>query len=43
MDERDEEGWLIDEHGQRWGYCNSCGDEAEAETECCDDGEVVPE
>jgi hypothetical protein len=43
MGKRDEEGWLIDDNGQQWGHCNSCGEEAQADTECCDDGEVVPE
>ena len=43
MGMRDEEGWLIDDNGQQWGHCNSCGEEAQADTECCDDGEVVPE
>jgi hypothetical protein len=38
----DENGYLIDEHGNAWGECNSCGDEAAAYGECCDDGEVVP-
>lgn len=37
-----EEGWSVDELGQEFGYCNSCGEEANAYMECCDDGEVVP-
>lgn len=41
--EYNEDGFLLDEDGTAWGYCNSCGEEAEAYTECCDDGEVVPE
>lgn len=24
------------------GFCNSCGEEAELDSECCDDGEVWP-
>ena len=24
------------------GMCNCCGEEAAADTECCEDGEVVP-
>lgn len=38
----DEDGYVIDEHGNPWGECNSCGEEAEANGSCCDDGEVVP-
>lgn len=30
-----------DEYGREMGYCNSCGEEALMDTECCDDGEVV--
>lgn len=40
--ERDEEGFVLDEYGQPFGCCNSCGEEAPAYVECCDDGEVVP-
>lgn len=36
------DGYLVDEYGDEWGYCNSCGEEARADDECCDDGEVVP-
>lgn len=25
-----------------WGWCNSCGEEALLDTECCEDGEVIP-
>lgn len=37
----------VDEQGRHFGYCNSCGEEAELDQECanpdCDDaGEVVP-
>ena len=42
MAEYSDAGWLVDDAGREWGYCNSCGEEAEAETECCEDGEVVP-
>jgi len=42
MSERNEDGWLVDDDGREWGYCNSCGEETEAYAECCDDGEVVP-
>lgn len=38
----DEEGWAIDEWGQRFGYCNDCGEEAAEFADCCDSGEVVP-
>ena len=24
------------------GFCNACGEEAELDSECCDDGEVWP-
>jgi thymidine kinase len=30
-----------DDWGNVMAYCNSCGEEAEEYTECCDDGEVV--
>lgn len=39
----DEEGFVLDEYGRPWGHCNACGEEAEANTDCCEDGEVVPE
>lgn len=42
MTKRSEDGFIVDEWGQEWGTCNSCGEEAKAEEECCDDGEVVP-
>jgi hypothetical protein len=33
----------VDEWGNRLGYCNSCGEEAELYGgECCEDGEIVP-
>ena len=32
----------LDEYGRQFGVCNACGEEAEADTECCRDGEVVP-
>lgn len=32
---------FVDEWGHRLGYCNSCGEEAELDSECCEDGEVV--
>lgn len=32
---------VTDEWGNELGYCNSCGEEAEMDTECCEDGEVV--
>ena len=38
----DEYGYVVDEYGHQIGWCNSCGEEAEADTECCEDGEVVP-
>ena len=31
-----------DEWGRELGWCNSCGEETLLDTECCDDGEVVP-
>lgn len=31
-----------DEWGNWYGYCNACGEEVLMDTECCDDGEVVP-
>lgn len=31
-----------DEYGRRYGWCNACGEEALIDTECCEDGEVVP-
>lgn len=40
--EYDEDGYALDEWGQPYGYCNDCGEEASAYTECCDGGEVVP-
>ena len=38
----DSEGWYVDDNGDRFGTCNSCGDEARESDECCDDGEIVP-
>lgn len=38
----DDEGFLLDESGNAYGHCNSCGEEAEAYSECCDDGEIEP-
>lgn len=32
---------ITDEYGTEYGWCNSCGEEAPMDTECCDDGEVV--
>lgn len=40
--EKDEDGFDLDEWGNAYGYCNACGEEAPADSECCDDGEVVP-
>lgn len=37
-----DEGWLIDDTGQELGWCNACGEEAAADAECCEDGEIVP-
>lgn len=37
----DDDGFALDENGIAWGHCNSCGEEAPAYSECCDDGEVV--
>lgn len=33
--------FVLDEAGKEYGYCNSCGEEAELDSECCEDGEVV--
>lgn len=38
----DDEGWMLDEYGNQYGYCNGCGEESQAERDCCADGEVVP-
>lgn len=38
----DDEGYALDEYGNAYGHCNSCGEEAPANSECCTDGEVVP-
>lgn len=38
----DDDGFIQDEYGQSYGYCNACGEEAPADGECCEDGEVVP-
>jgi hypothetical protein len=32
----------IDEFSHHMGFCNSCGEEAELGSECCEDGEVEP-
>lgn len=37
-----DEGFLVDDDGSEYGWCNSCGEEALASSDCCDDGEVVP-
>ena len=42
MTDYDNEGYLTDMYGHQIGVCNSCGEEAAADTECCEDGEVVP-
>lgn len=42
VSEYDEDGFILDNWGNRIGYCNSCGEEAAADSECCEDGEVVP-
>lgn len=36
----DTENPYIDVFGTHVGLCNSCGEEAELYTECCEDGEV---
>ena len=38
----DDEGYWLDEYGRQFEVCNACGEEAEAYTGCCQDGEVVP-
>ena len=40
--DHDDEGFVLDEWGNPYGYCNACGEEAPAYQECCEDGEVVP-
>ena len=42
MTDTNEDGYLVDEYGTEWGYCNACGEEARAGDDCCEDGEVVP-
>jgi hypothetical protein len=37
-----DDGYFEDEYGNEYGYCNACGEEAPAESTCCEDGEVVP-
>jgi len=32
----------LDEWGNRYGWCNACGEEAPLFSEHCEDGEVVP-
>ena len=39
---RDAEGWILDDDGRQYGFCNSCGEESPADTECCEDGEIWP-
>ena len=34
MTDYDDEGYLTDMYGRRFGVCNACGEEAEADTEC---------
>ena len=34
-------GYYLDVWSHHYGYCNACGEEAEIDTECCEDGEVV--
>lgn len=41
-DTQEHEDRFHDEWGHHIGYCNSCGEEAEIGTDCCEDGEVVP-
>lgn len=44
MSERyDEDGFMLDDQGHSWGHCNACGEEVRADSECCEDGEVVPD
>lgn len=40
--DRDEEGWVLDEDGNRYGHCNACGEERQEFEDCCDDGEITP-
>jgi hypothetical protein len=42
MSDLNEEGYAVDEYGLEYGHCNACGEEALADSECCEDGEVVP-
>jgi hypothetical protein len=42
MTERTEEGYILGPYGEELGYCNACGEEAEATAECCEDGEILP-
>lgn len=42
MKDVNEDGYAEDEYGKEYGYCNGCGEEAPADSECCEDGEVVP-
>lgn len=32
----------VDDFGRHVGWCNACGEEALLDSDCCDDGEVVP-
>jgi len=37
------ENHYVDENGTHYGWCNSCGEEAELFAgECCEDGEIEP-
>ena len=36
------EGWVEDEYGNLYGFCNSCGEERQEFEDCCTDGEIVP-
>ena len=42
FDEKNEDGFYVDEFGSEYGYCNSCGEECPTSDLCCEDGEVVP-
>lgn len=42
MRDLNDEGYVEDAYGTKYGHCNACGEEAEADSECCEDGEVVP-
>jgi hypothetical protein len=36
------DGWMLDEYGNAWGYCNACGEEVLSTGVCCMEGEIVP-